>query len=100
MPVVQGCRPLSSEIREGDVQPEDLPLGTTAVAYGWPGWLARWKKSLNDLGDLEKPEFSDNAEIGAIFVVAGTPSLDGFLKNVPKARENLEAQRKKDNEKK
>ena len=67
------------EIRDGDVQPEDLPLGTTAVAYGWPGWLARWKKSLNDLGDLEKPEFSDNAEIGAIFVVAGTPSLDGFL---------------------
>ena len=67
------------EIREGDVKPEDLPLGTTAVAYGWPGWLARWKKSLNDLGDLEKPEFSDNAEIGAIFVVAGAPSLDGFL---------------------
>jgi len=69
----------SQEIREGDVKPEDLPLGTTAIAYGWPGWLARWKTSLNDLGDLEKPEFSDNAEIGAIFVVAGTPSLDGFL---------------------
>ena len=69
----------SQEQRESDVKPEDLPLATTAVAYGWPGWLARWKRSLNDLGDLEKPEFSDNAEIGAIFLVAGTPSLDGFL---------------------
>ena len=68
-----------ADIREGDVKPEDLPLGTTAVAYGWPGWQARWKKSLDDLGDLERPIFSDNAEVGAIFLVAGTPSLDGFL---------------------
>jgi hypothetical protein len=49
------------------------------VAYGWPGWQARWKQSISDLGDLERPIFSDNAEIGAIFLVAGTPSLDGFL---------------------
>lgn len=68
-----------AEIREGDVRPEDLPLATTAVAYGWPGWQARWKKSIDDMGDLERPIFSDNAEIGAIFLVAGTPSLDGFL---------------------
>jgi len=67
------------DIREGDVKPEDLPLATTAIAYGWPGWQARWKQSIDDLGDKERPIFSDNAEIGAIFLVAGAPSLDGFL---------------------
>jgi len=68
-----------ADIREGDVKPEDLPLATTAVAYGWPGWQARWKKSIDDMGALERPILSDNAEVGAIFLVAGTPSLDGFL---------------------
>jgi len=54
-----------------------LPL-VAATAYGWNGWARRFKDSCYDQGDKQRPDFSEQAQVTCILMVAGTPSFDAL----------------------
>lgn len=42
---------------------------------GFDKWAHRFAESFDDPGDLQRPVFSTGATVGAVFIVAGAPSL-------------------------
>lgn len=58
-------------------EPPQLPL-TTSVAYGFSGWKKRWEESFYDMGDEQRPAFSDQAYVSCVIIIAGTPSFDAL----------------------
>ena len=56
----------------------NLPKGTY-TPNGWSHWVSQVQMSFDDKGDHRRPQFSDSAVCGGLVLVAGAPSLSGFL---------------------
>ena len=53
--------------------PQELP-----APNGWEDFIAGMVSSFDDLGDLERPRFSADANCGGVIFMAGSASLEGF----------------------
>ena len=56
------------------------PLFTSGDPDGLQGFLARWKNSFEDFGDIHRPQFAEHAEISAMFFVVGANDLPDFYR--------------------
>ena len=49
---------------------------------GWGRWVEDVQASFDDEGDSRRPRFSDSAVCGGLVLVAGSPSLEGFVEAI------------------